>query len=264
MFLSILLSLSTSLRRGSATEVGFTKSFSHGFTFTVFNATVLPVALFVPSVFPVGFSDLISDAIWHEQPRLLESSFAAIALQTESLVQLWDAFLGVPFSVFDTCSFFHSVRAAFFVETAFIEFPPTVLIAARPKALLKDFFADIYNDGRCIFAFLSANAIRELLCFNFILSSTNCSATIHGVDLASVTVPGILICFFSSSCRNPKRNTRSFGNLNSLRVHHTLTHKLRFNVWWRFWAGQANLSSAFQRSCCYNKRNSCFVGEFIL
>ena len=66
-------------------------------------------------------------------------------------------------------------------------------MSSRSKALSKDFLAERYNEGRCIFAFLSANATRELPCFNLILSCTNCSVTVHGVDFVSGIAPGIVI-----------------------------------------------------------------------
>ena len=57
---------------------------------------------------------------------------------------------------------------------------------------LEALFAGRYKPGRCIFALRRANAMRELLCLNFILSSTFWAATFQGEVFVSVTAPGIL------------------------------------------------------------------------
>ena len=62
IFLSILFSLSISPEIGSAFDGVFTKSFSHGFTFTVFNVTALSdlSVLEVCTLSPKGFSNMAS------------------------------------------------------------------------------------------------------------------------------------------------------------------------------------------------------------
>ena len=94
IFLSILFSLSISPAIGSAIDGVFTKSFSHGLTFTVFNVTALSdlSVLEVCALFPKGVSDMASgvssDSEEEALGSLADSSLDPEVSVTAPLLQL--------------------------------------------------------------------------------------------------------------------------------------------------------------------------------